>query len=388
MTQVPHQGRGRFGRLLGLGCGLLLVASGSADSIGDEDVTSSPDGPRPLLERPSLPPAPIVSACEHLLTAETNRVAFPGHVTSLRDALRIASLGSQIPIEGDWAALDAIGLGPEDRLELPTTPATLPVLLEQVVARLADAWDRPRLEATADGLLLTTRHGAERLAGTILHPIGDLLRGEPLPTAIPTDAPPSSAEAMADLVRSMIDPDSWSTLGGTLSRMEVWNDALLVTAPPSIQIGVRRLLDQLRAGRPVEVEADIDLVEIDARTARRLESSRGPGSLAAIRAVAEAASAPALLHANVVAPVDGTAVRTTCRTGSLDAAVTLEPIWNVDRQRLRCRVLVRLLGEAADGERTLETEQEIAIPVGGLVLPLPSVGEQRPLTLLISVRAR
>ena len=342
----------------------------------------------PLLDRPRLPPAPIVSACEHLLDAEATRVAFPAHDASLQDALRIASLGSGIPIEGDWAALDAIGLEPDDRLELPTTPATLPVLLEQVFARLTNAWDRPRLEATPDGLLVTTREGAERLTGTLLHPIGDLLRGDPLPTVIPGDPPPSEAGEMATLVQAMIEPDAWADLGGTLGRMEVWQDGLLVTAPPSMQIAVRRLLDQLRAARPVEVEATLDLRTIETDTARRLETSRGAGSLAAVRAVAAACDEPPLLNANLVAPVDGTAVRTTCRTAMVQATLTLTPIWDAERRRLRCRVSIDLVGEAAGGERTLEVEQEIGIPVGGLVLPLPAATGQPPLALLVTMRAR
>ena len=53
----------------------------------------------------------------------------------------------------------------------------------EVLGRLGEAWDRPRLEATRDGLIITSDQGAERLKGTILHPVGDLLHDDPLPTA-------------------------------------------------------------------------------------------------------------------------------------------------------------------------------------------------------------
>jgi hypothetical protein len=358
-----------------------------ASDVDDGSAPPTPGVPAPVIDRPRLPPPPIVSACEHLLEAETHRIAYPARDATLAEALRIAALSAGIPIEGDWAALDAIGLEADDRLQLPSTPATLPVLMEQVLARVTDAWDRPRLEATPDGLLLTTRSGAERLTGTILHPIGDLLHGAPLPTSIPGDPPPSETDAVADLVRAMIDPDAWAAFGGTLGRLETWQEGLLVTAPPSMQIAVRRLLDQLRAGRPMEIEASIDLVMIETATARRLETSRGAGSLASVRAVA-AAAASTLLNASLVSPVDDAEVRTTCRTPTLEATVTLDPIWYPDLRRLRCRVSVELSGQDAGGTRTLEIEQEVAIPVGGLVLPLPAAANQPPLTLLVTVRAR
>jgi hypothetical protein len=118
-----------------------------------------------------------------------------------------------------------------------------------------------------------------------------------------------------------------------------------------------------------------------------LETSRGAGSLASVRAVA-AAAASTLLNASLVSPVDDAEVRTTCRTPTLEATVTLDPIWYPDLRRLRCRVSVELSGQDAGGTRTLEIEQEVAIPVGGLVLPLPAAANQPPLTLLVTVRAR
>jgi hypothetical protein len=373
--------------------GVLVGAVGSL-AAGPHDETpetptpadSAPSGP--LLDRPALPPAPIVAACGHLLDAETIRVALPAHQTTLLEGLRLASLASDVSIQGDWAALDGIGLHPGDRLELPANPATIPVLLEQVVSRLTNAWDRPRLEATPDGLLLTTVTGAERLLGTVVHPIGDLLHGDPLPTAIPDDPLPNDAEAIKSLVQSLIEPDAWADAGGSLGRTEVWEETLLITAPPSMQVGVRRLLDQLRAARPVELEADVELVRIDAAGARRIEASRGAGSIAAVRAVAAAAEDSSLLAASLATPVDGTAASTTSRAASVSFDLSMTPTWDPMRQRLRCRVKLRLEGEEVGGTRTLEVEQEVAVPVGGLVLPLPVAGDQPPLTLLVTLRAR
>jgi hypothetical protein len=373
--------------------GVLVGAVGSlAAGPHDEDpetptpAVSAPSGP--LLDRPVLPPAPIIAACEHLLGAESVRVALPAHHATLRDALRLASLGSGVSIEGDWASLDGIGLDADDGIDLPSAPAAIPVLLEQIVSGLTDAWDRPRLEATQDGLLLTTPTGAERLVGTIVHPIGDLLHGDPLPTAIPSNPLPNDAEAIKSLVQSLIEPDSWSDAGGRLGRIEVWEETLLITAPPSIQIGVRRFLDQLRAARPMELEAEINLVQIDAAGARRIEASRGAGSIAAVRAVAAAAGETSLLSASLAAPVDGTAVTTTCQAASVSFDLSMVPTWDSMRKRLRCRVQLRLEGDEAGGIRTLDIEQELATPVGGLVLPLPAARDQPPLTMLVTVRVR
>ncbi len=200
---------------------LLLGAFGSIATVSPDETMTSPTpevetATGPLLDRPTLPPAPIIAACGLLLDAEAIRIALPAGEATLQEALRLAALESEVSIEGDWAALDAIGLRPDDRLQLPTTPATIPVLLEQVVSRLTNAWDRPRLEATKDGLLLTTTTGAERLSGTLAHPIGDLLHGEPLPTVIPGDPPPRHAESIRTLVETLIEPDSWFDAGGSL----------------------------------------------------------------------------------------------------------------------------------------------------------------------------
>jgi hypothetical protein len=262
-------------------------------SEDESDTEATPDAP--LLSRPSLPTPPIVAACEHLIDAESRRVGLPSRTLSLDETFRIASLGAEIAIDGDWAALEAIGIHADDTLDLPATPASLPVVIAQVLGRLGEAWDRPRLEATRDGLIVTSDQGAERLKGTILHPVGDLLHDDPLPTAIPRDDPPANVAAMAGLLQSMIEPEAWVEQGGRLAAVMPWQDGLLVTAPPSIQIEVRRLLDQLRATRPTEIEAAIEIVALDAEAARRLESSRGAGSLAAVRAVAAAAEGDPLL---------------------------------------------------------------------------------------------
>jgi hypothetical protein len=355
-------------------------------SEDESDTEATPDAP--LLSRPSLPTPPIVAACEHLIDAESRRVGLPSRTLSLDETFRIASLGAEIAIDGDWAALEAIGIHADDTLDLPATPASLPVVIAQVLGRLGEAWDRPRLEATRDGLIVTSDQGAERLKGTILHPVGDLLHDDPLPTAIPRDDPPANVAAMAGLLQSMIEPEAWVEQGGRLAAVMPWQDGLLVTAPPSIQIEVRRLLDQLRATRPTEIEAAIEIVALDAEAARRLESSRGAGSLAAVRAVAAAAEGDPLLLLDVVSSVTGEESRATCSTPTLDAAVTIQPVWDPERRALRCRMRVRLDGARCGGLRQFDVDQEIAMPVGGLVIPLPRIDDQPPLVLLAGVRSR
>ncbi len=380
-------------------CGILLMVGTSAavtsrsvegDSEPAHEIpppTAVSDQP-PVIEETRLPPAPIATACGHLLEAESQRVGLPAGTSTLQSLLRVASAEAGIDIDGDWAALDAIGIHAKDPVEPPTAPASLPVLLEQLLSRLSDAWDRPRIEATADGILLTSDNGAAHLTGTILHPIGDLLHGDPLPTAIPGDEPPEDSTAMAGLIQSMIAPDAWANSGGRLARLEVWGEGLLVTAPPSIQIEVRRFLAQLRAARPFEVEVGLKIVPLETDTARRLETSRGVGSLAAVKAVASAALGDSILDASLVAAVDGTTIRSASESADLSANVTLSPSWDATRRSLSLQVSVTLDGTDAGGRRSLEIKQDVGVPVGGLVIPIPANRGQPPLVALMTVRGR
>ncbi|MFM1832810.1 MAG: hypothetical protein RLZZ461_1126, partial [Planctomycetota bacterium] len=380
-------------------CGVLLMVGTSAAATsrgveGDPEpahqipASTAVRDHAPVIDETRLPPAPIAAACDHLLEAESQRIGLPAGRSTLQDVLRVASAEAGINIEGDWAALDAIGIQAKDPVEPPAAPASLPVLLEQLLSRLSDAWDRPRIEATADGILLTSDDGATHLTGTILHPIGDLLHGDPLPTAIPGDELPEDSTAMAELLQSMIAPDAWANSGGRLARMEVWGEGLLVTAPPSIQIEVRRFLAQLRVARPFEVEVGLKIVPLETDTARRLETSRGAGSLAAVQAVASAALGESVLDASLVAPVDGTTIRSASESADLSATVTMSPTWDATRRSLSLRVSVTLDGTDAGGLRSLEIQQDVGVPVGGLVIPIPANRGQPPLVALVTVRGR
>lgn len=363
-------------------------AGATAQAAASDETDDALPVTAPTLDAPRLPVAPIVAACGHLLEAESRRIALPAGRVELERALQIASLGAELRIDGDWAALDAIGVRASDDLDLPTQAGSIPVVLDQLLGLLSDAWDRTRLEANADGLVITSNDGARRLSGPMLHPIGDLLVDRTLPAAIPTDEGPRTPERFAELVRSMIEPDGWHATGGRLGRIVGTDQGLLVTAPPSVQIKIRRLLDQFRLGRPHDLEASIELVRIDAETARRLEASSGPGSMAAVRAVRRRIDDPPLLEANLVVAVDGDGAETGCTTHDLEAGIELVPVWDADRRRLRCRMTIELEAASLGGRRLLTLDQEIAVPVGGLVVPLPRSEGQPPLAVLMIVRAR
>ena len=64
------------------------------------------------------------------------------------------------------------------------------------------------------------------------------------------------------------------------------------------------------------------------------------------------------------------------------------PVWNEDRQVVMATIRCEVLGDAVGGERRLEGRCELRIPIGGLVLMLPAVGEQPPVALLLSIHSR
>ena len=354
-----------------------------------------PDGP------PAVTPHRITTACERLLEAERIRISLPAGTMKLQEAIRIASIACDFRIDMDWPALDIVGIQPTRRVVSNGSAGPVDIVLRQLFASIGDAWERPRLEATPEGLLITTRTGARSLGTPIAHPIGDLLIEHVLPPAVPPDprvqrddaskpagsSPIFDRSDLRDLVLDLCDSEVWEANGGNLARLRILEDFILVDAPPSIQIMVARLLDQMRTTRPEHLEIEASLVRCDPGQASLARLAHAPGAIAVVRSIADADENPPLVRCSMDLMMDETSF-SEGRTDDLFVRFELTPIWDEDRQVVMATIRCEVLGDAAGGERRLEGRCELRVPVGGLVLMLPAVGEQPPLALLLSIRSR
>ena len=314
----------------------------------------------------------------------------------LQDAIRVASIACDFRIDMDWPSLDIVGIQPTLRVVSNGVVGPVDVVLRQLFTSIGDAWERPRLEATSEGLLITTLAGARTLGTPIAHPIGDLLVEQVLPPAVPPE--PSTAEIddskfvfdrpdLRDLVLDLCDSEVWEANGGSLARLRLLGDFMLVDAPPSIQIAVARLLDQMRIARPKNLEIEVALVRCDPAKVAEARLAHPPGSLAVIRMIDDADERAPLLRYSMDLMLEETS-SSKGRTDDLTARFDITPTWDENRQLVMAKIRCEIEGEAVGGDLRLETRCELRVPVGGLVLLLPTLADQPPLALLLSVRSR
>ena len=358
--------------------------------------TPPPEPPPGSEGPPGVTPHRITSACERLLEAERIRIALPAGTMKLQDAMRAASIACDFRIDMDWPSLDIVGIQPHRRVVSNGAAGPVDVVLRQLFTSIGDAWERPRLEATPEGLMITTLTGARALGTPIAHPIGDLLVEHALPPAIPNESsspgiddsnPTLDQATIRDLVLDLCDSEAWEANGGNLARLRMLDDYMLVDAPPSIQIAVARLLDQMRISRPEHLEIEVSLIRCEATDVTEARLAHAPGSLAVIRMLENSDERPPLLRCSLDLMLEETS-SSEGRTKDLAARFKITPTWDAKRKLVTARIQCEIDGEAAGGERRLETRCELRVPVGGLALPLPRLVGQPSLAILLSVRSR
>lgn len=371
--------------------GVILLPLGLASGA-----TPPPEPPAGSEGPPRVTPHRITTACERLLEAERIRIALPAGTMKLQDAIRAASIACDFRIDMDWPALDIVGIQPNRRVVSNGAAGPADVVLRQLFTSIGDAWERPRLEATPEGLMITTLTGARALGTPIAHPIGDLLVEHPLPPAVPLESsnsgingsnPTFDQAAIRDLVLDLCDSEAWEANGGNLARLRMLDDYMLVDAPPSIQIAVARLLDQMRISRPEHLEIEVSLVRCDPADVTEARLTHAPGSLAVIRMLENSDDRPPLLRCSLDLMLEETS-SSEGRSEDLAARFKITPTWDEERQLVTAKIQCEIDGDAVGGERRLETRCELRVPIGGLALLLPKLADQPSLVILLSVRSR
>lgn len=199
---------------------------------------------------------------------------------SLRDAIDFLRDTAGLNVHVNWQALEATGVAGDTQVSLNLRNVAARKALQMVLNEAAG--DATLTYYVADNVVhVTTRAEADRQHVTRIYPVGDLLVEIPNFTNAPTldietgsgggesgggggrgggggggggdlfgaggdaaggDAPQTRAEradALIQLITSVIEPDVWQQNGGTASIV-IFQDRLVVTAPRSVHQALGR----------------------------------------------------------------------------------------------------------------------------------------------------
>jgi hypothetical protein len=336
---------------------------------------------------PRLTPDPVVRSIQRLQDAERIRVSPPARELRLEDVLEIlAGLGG-LRIDADWTALGTIGIHPDDRVTPDPQPGSLRIVLDQILAQVGADYERPVIDGSPDGLRLTTVGNVGRHASPLLHPVSDLIESQTL-LAASGSAPTTfqnEGEIIA-LIRDLIITDHWYEVGGSIGQIESRPRSLLIMAPSFVQLEVGRLLQSLRIARPDRVAFSISVVGMKASEIDRIRLAHGPETPASVIAIRRSPLAVGVFTGEMnIEP--GSSATIEASNASLETSITLTPVWDAVRHRLRCGIRATLVGAAVGGTRKIETEIDLDMPVTGSVMLVPALADQSPLAVLLTARA-
>ena len=367
------------------------LAFAASTPPADDDSPSQADAfhPEPSAP-PRITPAPVVKSLARLQEAERTRVSLPARTFRLDDALLVLGQLGELRIDADWAALETIGIVRNETVDVDARPGSIMIVLEQVLAAIGGGYERPVVDGTPDGLRVTARATTAGSGGPLLHPVADLIASTPL-LAADAEAPTRFADTdeLADLIRDVVARDDWYEVGGSIGRIRIRPDALLVVAPAFIQLEVARLLETLRIQRPDRVECSISIVRMPIAAVERIRLAHPPDSPTAIAAIRRASEAASRFEA-LADLVPGRRTSLSAAHDDVEITLELDPRWDPAGHVLRCgiRGTFSMTESDAVDERTIETDLELRLPAAGIVVVLPATGSQSPLSLLITTRAR
>ena len=151
--------------------------------------------------------------------------------TSRRDALEVVSQLAGLVLDMDWDTLNPVDAGLKEKIDAAPTEGTLGDLLDQLLTPKKLRW-------MARGNVLTIQGPA---------PSTETVSAEYAVADLTTDDAAQSA-ALAEMVQSLVDPESWARAGGK-GTIEAADGALTVAQTPRVQQDVAALLDRLRLAR-------------------------------------------------------------------------------------------------------------------------------------------
>ncbi len=337
----------------------------------------------------------------------------------------IRHLAGLLPVSfaADWPALRMLSVRPRDRVTLRATSVSAAFALASLSFELSDGLDRPRVEAYAGQIVLTTPEATAAMQVTDVYDLRDLLADEttlrtvredvpPIPVVDPdpepgpeTDPEPDDAPGIAlspienlsdrpepppltpgvelmNLLVDHVDPEAWHTYGGDRASISEHGGAVVVTAPPSMHRKLRNVLKRLRRLHPQAVTIEATIVDLPRPILDQLTRRFDRASAALGRAVLLApAAAPLWRAASGVGLDQDLSLRST--NGGIEITVGIHA--RFDREAGLLGLDVDVTCRDGDDERTVETTVNVLLRGGSVVIELPAATSTDSARLLVLV---
>lgn len=260
--------------------GQLIVSQSSENQIGLYKLLQAiratrglaPEGGRPGLPAATQPTPPAANAAPSnapaaLSESPQNRAArnrleenlkeLTADQQDLEKVLNYVrdNMGANIFV--DWAALQKVGIKRTTPVSVSLKEVPFRRALTLILAQISN--DKAQLAYTIDDGIITisTKEdlSSARFQIVKVHDVRDLL-------ALHLDAAKTHEELasdLMDLIKVIVDPDSWRDAGGTVGSMRELNGQLIVNQTAENQTAVSRLLQQVRVSHGLTGEAEKDL---------------------------------------------------------------------------------------------------------------------------------
>ncbi|HMN96081.1 MAG TPA: hypothetical protein PKC43_01390 [Phycisphaerales bacterium] len=213
---------------------------------------------------------------------------------------------AEVPVYVDWKALDLIGVGRSDPVELHLGRTSGMIALERILEQVGTSdFERPQFSIEKGMLVISSEASLRKKTMTLVYDIRDLLfqvpyfdnaprfdidsairqgnqavagaggrfgsgeggegGGTPFgspgrdPMRIPRD---ELVREIVDIIQRQVDPEGWRELGGDTGSLQELNGNLIITNTPRNHREIEGLLTQLRAIRALQLNVEARLLTV------------------------------------------------------------------------------------------------------------------------------
>ncbi|MFK7959675.1 MAG: hypothetical protein AB8G96_04050 [Phycisphaerales bacterium] len=207
--------------------------------------------------------APALRVPDARISRPTDLVRVSSSPMMMRDVIDLIDLSWSGPLLIEWRALTAIGLGPDELVDLPVGDVSVERICRAVEDRADDESVREPVAWFLDlgTLTLTTQPAMDRRTEmVVVHDLRQLLD-----VATGGDDNGWRLDVVEDLVAVLsetVEPEAWVDNGGELASFMLFGDLMFITAPLRMQREITWVLDrahasvgltdQVRRSRPVD----------------------------------------------------------------------------------------------------------------------------------------
>jgi hypothetical protein len=97
-------------------------------------------------------------------------------------------------------------------------------------------------------ITISTDEAISNMSEVQVYDVSDLLTAPVAPATQPTQQ--EKGEQLMELIKTMVEPDSWRDSGGNVGAVGLFDTRLIVTTSPKIHQGVADSLARLRESKP------------------------------------------------------------------------------------------------------------------------------------------